>query len=251
MNTKTLFVGLIPLVAALAPSLASADVNQPQEIIDRPLTTPGAQITVGADIGFLLNPEAFDSAGINLLANYGVNDKLEVGVNYAYALKEFEIKGDLGVHAGYSLLHDEKLDIAADVGLGYNILAEGIDPIGLGARVRFKLTDKLAVYTPGQQLSIGIADETGKGIALGIPVGVAFQASPQLYVHLDTNLARIALNDDAGDTVVIFADYIPLSIGAFFSPSNALDVGVDVGFFDLKTDGDQFITGLVSARLHL
>lgn len=251
MNTKTLFVGLIPLAAALAPSLASADVNQPQEIINRPLTTPGSQLTLGGALAFGLSPEAFDGVSLQVGGSFGANDKLEVGADYAFALKEFEAKGDLNVHAAYSLLRDEKLEVAADVGLGYNVLAEGIDPIGLGARVRFKINDKIAVYTPGQQLRIGLADETGKGMALGIPVGVAFQATPQIYAHIDTSIANIALNDEAGDTIVFGADYIPLQIGAYFSPSNTLDIGADLLFLDLKSEGDQFIAGIVSARLHM
>ena len=250
MNTKTLFVGLIPLALGASATLASANVNQPQEIINRPRTTPGGQITVGADLGFNLNPDAFTFVGADIGGLYGVNDKLEVGVAYGFALKEFEAKGDLGVGVAYSLLADDKLTLAADVGLGYNVLAEGLDPISLGAEVQFKINDKIAIYSPGNQISIGIDDKTGKGMSIGLPVGVGFQANPQIFAHVDTGIATIALNDEAGDTTVFGADFIPLQIGAFFSPSNTMDFGAALQWLDLKENSDVIFAS-VSARLHM
>lgn len=251
MNTKTLFVGLIPFALALAPTLAAADVNQPQEIINRPRTTPGGQLTVGADVAFIKLGDLGNGATLDVLGLYGVNDKLEVGVDYAFALKEFEAKGNLGIGIAYSLLADDKLTVAADVATGFQIVdPSGIEPISLGAEVQFKINDTLAVYTPGHQFTIGIAEETGKGMSIDVPVGVGFQASPQIFAHVDTNLAFIALNDEAGTTGVIGADFFPLAVGAFFSPSNTMDFGASFGFIDLKADAGFFaIVG--SARLHM
>lgn len=267
---KKTLIGLIPFAAILAPAIASAEVNQPQEIIDRPRTTPGGQITVGADLfihlapgdlGLALgDPTGFiPAAGDGLAAKYGVNDKLEVGVSYGFALKEFEAKGDLGVHAAYSILGDGNLTVAATARLGYNLLLEGIDPLRVGAEVQFKLSDKLAVYSGGNQIQIGIAEkEIVQGPVtvtitdpsfIALPVGVGFQVNEKIFAHVDTNVAVIEIKDS--ETGFIFADFLPLDVGAYFSPSNTMDLHAGVGFGDLVADGDKEIHATVGARLHM
>lgn len=246
MNKKN-FVGLLPLALVLAPALASAEVNQPQEIVARPLTTPGGQITVGGDVG-LLSLKLIDrttSIGLGLSGAYGVSDDLEVGASYGFSLKEFEIKGDLNVNAAYSILKGN-LSLAADVGFGYNVNGEALDPLTLGAEVRFNVNDQLAIYSPGHQLSIGL--ESPNAMALGLPVAVGYQVNKQIFAHVDTSIGTIALKE--GDSAFIFADYIPLQVGAFFSPSNTLDIGAAIDFLDLKHAGDA--VGVIgSVRLHM
>lgn len=246
MKNKTL-VGLIPFAALLAPALAMAEVNQPQEIIDRPRTTPAGQITVGGDLGYLKLGD-FNTTALNVGGLYGVNDKLEVGAAYAFSLDEFEIKGDIGLHAAYGILTDGNLTVAADLGFGYDVLAEGLDPLALGAEVQFKVNDKLAVYSPGSQLSIALEGDV-KPIDISLPVGVGYQATPQIWAFVDTSIGTIEIADSA--TVLFGADVIPLGAGAFFSPSNAMDFGARIGFPDLKEAGADFLTVTASARLHL
>ncbi len=243
MNTKTLIVGF---ALALAPALAAADVNQPQEIINRTRTTPGGQITVGGDLGFNLNPEAFTFVNLGVGGLYGVNDKLEVGASYGFALKEFEAKGDLGVTAAYSLLADDKLTVAADVGFGYSVVGEAVAPITIGAEVQFKINDQIAVFTPGHQIVIGI--EEGAPKLINIPVGLGFQATPQIFAHLTTNIATIGL--DPSGSAVFGADFIPLQVGAFFSPSNTMDFGATLAWIDLKELSDV-VGAAVHFRLHM
>jgi hypothetical protein len=246
MKKKSLILGASLIGVVASASLALADVNQPQEIIMRPLTTPGSQITVGGDLVFPINPDAFDFIGLNLGGSYGVDDKIEVGAAYFFALKDFEAKGDLGVQAAYNIM-EGNLSVAADVATGYDLVAEGMDNLDLGARIRFRLNDQLAITSPGGQLSIAL-DGDPKPITLGLPVGVAMQVSPQLYAFVNTELANISISNS--ETVVFGSDYIPLSVGAFFSPSNTMDFGAAVGWFDLKESSD-FIIGSVSARLHM
>ena len=246
MKNKTL-VGLIPFAALLAPALAMAEVNQPQEIIDRPRTTPAGQITVGGDLGYLKLGD-LNSTGLNVGGLYGVNDKLEVGAAYAFTLDEFEIKGDIGLHAAYGILTEGNLTVAADLGFGYSVLAEGLDPLTLGAEVQFKVNDKLAVYTPGGQLGITLEGDV-KPIALNLPVGVGYQATPQIWAFVDTSIGQIEIADSA--TVLFGADVIPLGVGGFFSPSNAMDFGARIDFVDLKEVGTDILAITASARLHL
>jgi hypothetical protein len=245
MNAKKLAAGILPFAIALVPALASAEVNQPQEIINRPRTTPKGQITVGGDLGILLKPSPL-SLGLQVGGLYGVNEKLEVGASYGFALKDFEIKGDLGVTAAYGILNDGNLTVAADVGFGYDVNGSALAPLTVGAEVQFKINDKLAVFSPGHQLGIGL--EKPNAIALSLPVSVVYQASPKIFAHVDTNIGNISIKDSA--TAFIFADNIPLAVGAFFSPSNTMDLGATLDLFDLKNAGDV-IAAFVSARLHM
>jgi opacity protein-like surface antigen len=249
MKKKTL---LATSAMLLVPTLAAAEVNQPQEIIDRPRTTPGGQITVGGDLGLVVidgNP-----IGLGLSGLYGVDDKIEVGAAYGFSLKDFEIKGDLGVHAAYSFLDAGALTAAADIGVGYNIFGEALDPLAVGVEAQFKLGDKAAVFTPGKQLSIGLEDPNA--INLALPVGIGFQAAPNIYAAVQTQVLNIGISE--ADSGFIFADYLPLSLGATFSPSNTLDVGASITWGDFlaedaagDTVGFKHPTLGLHGRLHI
>jgi hypothetical protein len=248
MKTTALFkIGVSTLAIAATSTLALAEVNQPQEIIMRPMTTPGGQITIMGDLPILIAPDPIGTAiGLGVGGAYGVSDKIEVGVGYGLSLKEFEAKGDLAIEGAFNIM-EGNLGVAANLTTGYNLLAEGLDPLGIGARVRFRLNDKLAIVSPGSQLSIAL-DGDPKPITLGLPVGVAFQASPQIYAWLTTELANISISNSS--TVVFGADYIPVTAGAFFSPSNTMDLGASISWFDLKEASDTLIIGL-HGRLHI
>jgi hypothetical protein len=247
MKNKSLIIGSSLLGITASASMAFAEVNQPQEIIMRPLTTPGGQITAAGDFGILIAPDPIGTAmGLGLGGFYGVNEQLEVGASYGFSLKEFEAKGDLNVTAAFSIL-EGNLAVAADAGFGYSLLAEGLEPLTAGAEVRFRLNDQLAVYSPGHQLRIALEGDP-KPITLGLPVGVGYQASPQLFAFVATEVANISISNSS--TVVFGADYIPLTAGAFFSPSNTMDLGGSIGWFDLKEASDFIVINL-SARLHM
>jgi hypothetical protein len=212
-------------------------------------------IGVGVSIGFKKpQPIAFASDGTaaipgssnGIWARYGVTDKIDAGAGYSYSLKSFEIKGDLAVTAGYLALTGSaggKLDLAARVNVGYNVLASKLDPIGLGADVRYKISDKMAVFS-SNQLQIGIASKevvTGPvtvkitdGKYLQLPVGFAFGVNDKLTVHASTNLAVIKIADSA--TGFIFADFIPLTVGGMYMVSPKISAGASVVFADLKAD---------------
>jgi hypothetical protein len=250
MQKKSFILGTSTLFIAAAASLAAAEVNQPQEIIMRPMTTPAGQITVAGDLFLGFDPTVI---GLDASGHYGVSEKLEVNAGYALSLKEFEAKGDLHVEGAFNIM-EGNLGVAAQATLGYNLLLEGIDPLGAGARVRFRLNDKMAVISPGNQLVVTIdAIEILPGaeispIFLQLPVGFAMQATPNLYAFVNTNLAIIEISD--AETGFIFADFIPLSLGAFFSPGNTMDFGATLDLGDLKADEIDF--GIIAhARLHM
>jgi hypothetical protein len=157
------------------------------------------------------------------------------------------------------------LSVSADASLGYDLDGEALSPLNIGARVRFRLNDQLAITTGagggpfdqlvpnitpgGGQLTISL-DGDVKPIYLSLPAGVAFQATPNIYAYVNTNIANIAISDADGIDGFIFADFIPLQAGATFSPSNTMDFGASIGWFDLDNASDfMFIFG--SARLHM
>jgi hypothetical protein len=239
-------------VAALG-GMAMAEVNQPQEIIDRPLTTPASQVNLEADLGITFTDPSY--TGMTLNAGYGINDKFDVGVGYGFAIDPSEAKGDLAFGAGYSLIGEENFAVAARVNAGYNFLAEGVDPLGLGAEVRFKLSKQLAIYAPAPQLVItldpiddGLGNEYSP-IYITLPVAVGFQAAPQLFVYANTTIADIEIKDST--TGVWGADFIPLTVGGFFSPSNAIDVGAAVSFIDLSHESGQDVNLILTGRVAL
>lgn len=247
MQKKSLIISSSLIGVAASASFALADVNQPQEIIMRPLTTPASQITVGGDVGFLIVPDVDTGIGLGISGRYGVDDKIEVGAAYGLSLApEFEAKGDFQVEGAFNIM-EGNLAVAANATTGYDLLGETVDPLGVGARVRFRLNDTLAITSPGSQLSIAL-DGDPKPITLGIPVGVAFQASPQIYAFVNTEIANISISNS--ETKVFGSDYIPLNVGAFFSPSNTMDLGASIAWFDLKEASDTFAIFL-SGRLHM
>lgn len=247
MTKKSLILGTSTLAIALSASAALAEVNQPQEITMRPLTTPMSQITIGGTLGILLVPDVDTSIGLGVTGQYGVSEKLEVGVAYDIGLTpEFEAKGTLEVEAAFSVI-EGNLAVAPNAVIGYDLLAEGIAPLGLGARVRFRLNDQLAINSGGSQLVVTL-DGDVKPIYLQLPVGVSFQASPQLYAFVNTNIATIEIADSTSG--FIFADFIPLEVGAFFSPSNTMDFGASLAWGDLKEASDV-IAIFGTARLHM
>ncbi len=255
MQKKSLItIGSSVFAIATTASMAIADVNQPQEIIMRPLTTPAGQITVGGDVGFLIIPDVDMGIGLSLGGRYGVSDKIEAGASYGFSLKEFEAKGSLTLEGAYNIM-EGNLAVAANASFGYDVEGSGLEPLALGARVRFRLNDKMAVYSPGGQLSIALEEQivppatTGATpITLGLPVGFQYQASPQINAFLQTSLANIKIADSAN--AFLFADFIPLSVGAFFSPSNTMDFGGSVSWIDLKEFSDILVIS-ASARLHM
>jgi len=222
----------------------------PTAIIDRPLTLNAGMVGGSASLGLLhLNLGMLGSAtseGLNVAGEYGVSDKITAGAGYGISLHDFEAKGPVDVHARYRIAHG-KLKAAAGARFVYDLNSEDGD-ISLGAIVAYDITPKLAVYTGGDQLDMGLIrsmDGAPTPITLAVPVGVEVQATPNVHAFAQTNLATFGISD--ADNVYI-SDATPAEIGAFFSPSNKLDVGLAASFFDLQHAGD-FYAITATARL--
>jgi hypothetical protein len=221
----------------------------PRAVIARPLTLPKGLAQVGAAIN--ANND-FSAIGLTLNAAYGVSDDLEVRGSYGFGLKDFEAKGSLNVGAGYKLLRGAmggKLEVIARADTGYNFFLEGLNALSLGAQAQYNISDKLAVVTPGGQLSIALEEVAGlRPVALKIPVGVGYQVTPELYAQLDTTIASIEISDS--ETTVIFSDTTPVSVTATYNAKPNLDAFVSIGT-DLSNEPGDTLTFLVGANYFL
>jgi hypothetical protein len=207
----------------------AASSRWPRSVIARQLTLPKGLVQVGGDLGF---NNDFSTIGLNLVGGYGISDDLEVTGFYGFTLKDFEIKGNLDVDVGYKLLRgaaDGKLEVIGRGRLGYNIAGEAANPLRLGAQVQYNVTDKIALISPGQQIVVGLEEGMGGGrpTFLQIPVAVGYQATPELYVQLDTTLAQIEITDSGN--AFFGADTTPLAVTGIYNAMPALDVIASIG----------------------
>lgn len=263
--------------AVVAP--AGGAMGWSDAVIDRPLTMPKGKVGIYGDLDLLRISTSVTVGGMTTTASataeglhagfgYGVDDKLEIGAEYSFSLHDFEIKGPLTLYGAYSLYHQGKLTIGGSADLVVDFNGQGaVDPMtgavssstnlaleaGLG--VRYMLTDKIAVFTGspiapgplGQHLHIGL-NNSGP-VSIDLPVGLALQATPQLYAYLETNIAHIKLANTSN--AIIFADVIPLTVGALFAASHNLDVGAFLDLPDLKNSQFDVLVLGVQARYYM
>ena len=96
-------------------------------------------------------------------------------------------------------------------------------------------------------------------IFLQLPVAVGFQATPELYLQLDTTLAKIKIADSAN--AFFGADTTPLAVTAIYNALPALDVIGTIGVnLTPPESGDPMVEGpgvgdtltfLIGARYYL
>lgn len=245
----------------------------PRSVIARPLTLPKGIWAVGGD---LLNrtSDFFDPAILRLSGAYGIDDKLELGfASYTFPLSgDSAGKGFIDVDVGYAVARGAaggKLEVVARGQVGYGVFevpsgtgeteAYGLTPLAIGAQVRYLVTEKISLTTgspsapifpmgasiPGlggtvPQLAIGLQD--GTPVVLRLPVGVGFQATPELYLQLDTNLTNIVISegDYMAESTFIFSDSTPLNLTATYNAMPALDVIGGLSFDATPPEGVDF-----------
>ncbi len=215
----------------------------PIEIIDRPLTLPAGAFSIGAALNSSASFDVFDAETAGLWGlSYGVTNEFSVGVGYDIRLDpDASAEGTLDLELAYTF-YTGAATLTATGGLSYDIDGEtfGTD---LGVQAWYNITKQIAIITPGDQINITYDPTIAR---LNLPVYVGFQAAPNIFAQLETSIGNIKLKD-GGDSAFIFADNIPVHISAFYSLSNALDIGLRAGFSDLKNDaGDNFDLGLTA-----
>lgn len=236
--------------ATPTPAADTGEAGYPQSMIDRPRVLPKGMLEASADVDIarlsitVLGVTASStSVGLGLAARYGLAPKIDALVGYGFSLKDFEIKGDLHAAVQYSLAESAKMGLAARVSTGYSVLGSSFDGIGLGVNFQYKVTPKIGITSPGDQITMGFSDGI-KPMSLNLPVGLNFQANEKINAFLLTSIGTIGLSP-SGNSLI--SDITPLTLGATFSPSNKMDVGASIGFLDLQHAGDAFIIGIRAA----
>jgi hypothetical protein len=224
----------------------------PRAVIARPLTLPAGLAMLGIDA--TANHD-FSAMGGAPIVGYGFTDDIEIQIPYAFATKDFEPKGTLNADLGYMLLRGAaggKLEAIARVRGGYNLLDEVATPLQLGVHVQYNVTDTFAVISgvPGaQQLRISLEEDAQMAtpIDFSLPIGVGYQASPELYLQLDTKLLQLDVSDSAN--AVIFADTTPAALTVLYNALPALDVQAVLST-DLSNSPGDALSFLVGARYY-
>lgn len=207
--------------------------------------------------------------GFGVGAGYGVTDTITVGGQYGFTPgiigdADSELKGSLDIFGNIQLVNDGKLNVTANADFDLDLCGAN-DPMtgdcsatkaihaGLGAR--YKLAPQMAVFTGapygpgpiGQHLSISL--ESSGPITFDVPVGFMYQATPELNVHLMTNLATIAISN-AGDSAFFGADFIPVTLGGLFSLNQNLDLAAQFILPDMKEAQFDLYAFSIGARYY-
>jgi len=254
-----------------------------QQVIDQPMTLQAGKLAVYGNLDILhfsttvgTVTASATSEGLDLGVGYGVSDKLTVGLAYAFSLHDFEIKGPLTLYGAFSLYNKDKLTVGASANLTLNFNG-GADAMGnstttetlqAGLGVRYKVTDKIALYSGGSSPgnlsgALGVVNETpragsvlGQHLTIGlnsngpitfdIPIGVGFQAAPNIFVWANTSVAHIKISN--ASNAFLFADYIPLNVGLDYSVDQHLQVGGYLTLPDLENAKFDLLVFGVGAR---
>ncbi|HEU0033308.1 MAG TPA: hypothetical protein VFQ53_21905 [Kofleriaceae bacterium] len=245
-----------PNAALAPPPPASGIPGWPLSIIDRPLTLNRGLIRAQGDLAIAQvttvdvttgNSTTSTAIGLTLSGGYGVTDQLELGVAYGFTLKELEAKGPLTLYGAFRLA-EGSFKAAANAAFTYNLASE-VGTLSGGLAAQWNLTPEVSLFTPGQQLSaVVVTDADVNPVSLALPLGLGLQASPEIFAYAQSTIATIDIADSASSN--IFEDAINVAVGAFYSPSSEVDLGVALVFPDLENAGDTaalVITGRVFA----
>lgn len=238
----------------------------PLAIIDRPLTLVKSGLGLYGNLEILRVSSTFmgmtssaTAEGLQLGGGYGVSDKLTIGAEYAFSLHSFEIKGPLTLYGSLALMRNDKLTIGASADLVIDLnavnamgMSSTTETLQAGLGIRYKLAPKIAIFTGtpiapgplGQHLSIGF--QSGAPIAIDLPVGLAIQATPQVYLWVNTEIAHLKISNTTNE--FFGADFIPLTVGALYAANKNLDVGGFLELPDLKNSKFDILVFGVGAR---
>jgi hypothetical protein len=242
-----------PIPVAITPPVVvetqGRAIVTPQHVLELhgvlPIVPSGGSVGLGLEVG----------------GTYGVADKLELGGDYALSLKAFDATGTLTVRGAYLAKTSASWDLAVAAALIADLNSGGETSVNVGGWFRYHLGPRASLFTgtPGipplvagavglprppspYQLTFGV--NNGNRVAINLPIGLGYQASPQVYVYASTTLAYLLF--DATEQRLLFVDFIPIAAGLYYSTSPALDLGVQVAD-DLRNAGDSYAV-LLTAR---
>ena len=244
-----------PPPGAAAPGIA----GWPAAISDRPYTLNAGMLELHGALP-ISGEGGQTSALLGVGASYGVSDQIEVGGDYAFALApSTDAAGVFAAHVKLRLTHTPQMSAAVGASIFYSdsLSSSGVTLLSGGVAFRYRLNPQLSIYTDtnlcagcvnvagpvmGQGIvaivggSNGSSGETLAGFT--IPAGVAYQASPQLYLYGATVFGAIILSPQT-DSFFLFRDVIPIVAGGWYSVSPKLEIGASLTD-DLKDAGNGY-----------
>ncbi len=155
--------------------------SYPTKYIDRPLTLPSQMVEVEFHTPLTFNPW---SVGANLKLDYGITEKVEVGLLYGMGTyhkdSKFEAGKAVGIQTRVGITED--ISVEATIPMLFDPFAMSLT---IGAPMRFRLNDKLALYLGHDLLSFKISkfmplvfDPVGNaGLATQADIGTALPSS--------------------------------------------------------------------------
>jgi len=255
-----------------APEEATPIGANPLAINERPLVLAKSKLAVhgGLQVKVLTltpaggMPTSTTTESLALGVNYGVGDSSEIGFDYAAGLNPGTAKGPITLHGAYKVSASAKLDVAIAAALAVDF-SGFTDPVTMqttsstnlslqiGAWARYRVGRKASIFTgvpatpdstvilsklafalPPIPYQLAIGFNNAGTIALDLPVGVGYQATPKIYVLGVLDLAHIRVANTAN--AFLFKDFIPLTLGGFYA-LDKLDIGVQFSD-DLKQGAD-------------
>jgi hypothetical protein len=276
------------------PTAAAPAAAAPVRMIDRPFSLKEGGIAAYGSIDIAhatLGMMDFSQYQMRIAGAYGISKDLSVGAEYGFPFAgdgtdKTTGRGPFHLYGLFSLTQDDSLTVAVVAGFQANLAgtfdAMTGDPattkaISAGFDIRYKVTPDIAIFSgspfgpavPGtlaglaiggipthntqQHLSMSLEDNGP--ILFDVPVGVGFQATPDLFAYLDTTLASFAISNSpykemSGKTksAVFFGGddlELPLHVGAYY----AFDKNIDLGgalLTNLDSAGDLYVISLAA-----
>jgi hypothetical protein len=258
----------------------TAPTGYPIELALRPITLPANMAEVSIDPHFRVGKPRMGAAALR--GRYGITPKIQLGLTYVvagiYDDPATDDTIDYGFHPGKAGGLDVTVLLTNWVGVKVGVPVY-LDPfamsLALGAPMKFKLTDKVAIGGMDDVLNIALPveaefapsfyDEGYNAVAAELhesTMGTSAQSRGTLrfsgfgiYQH-QPNLAvvgrlAIELEDfsaNRGDTG-FGGTTTSLHAGAMFSPKPFIDVGGSLGFDDLSTTDSFALSGFLAVRI--
>jgi hypothetical protein len=259
MKNRRVLLCLLSLVGVAGPRVAAAQdaPAYPLEFIARPNTLLAGMLEVRGDfVASVSKDRVLEPFVIAPDLNYGVTDKLQVGLLHASSLcLAGEANGcpmvyqDFTFDVLYNFVRTATQDFNLHAGVDTDLIkhvhgteSETHVAVALRAGVfgSILLGSQFAIYVD-PSISVGVTErDSGNKESFSIPIRPTLQALPELAIFIDTGVGGPF--EDLGDNLVV-----PLGVGANFALSNLLDLGVQFLFLDLvRADGDP--TGAADER---
>lgn len=217
-----------PAATTPVATTPAATGTYPQALADRPVTLPASMFEGRLDIGASLSTGAiFKAFSIGPAVRYGLTDDLELGLGVGIGITDpgGVSFGGLNLGGYYTVVRGDFRGAAH-----LNVFVPAFDPFALSVGVGFKgifQADRLAL-TFDPQVVVRLAPSGGTPIGIALPVTLSYNVSPEFAPFLITGFNLPSL-----DPVALA---IPLGVGAQYSPSNMLDLGLRFTFDSLITN---------------